>query len=119
METRRSETLIFNLTISELLAIIDEAVRNAIRNLKCTKSCAQTVQNEIMNLSETAELTHLSKSTVYGLVSQRKIPFFKQGKILRFKRSELMAWIESGRKKTIQEIEQDADDQISLNNKQK
>lgn len=117
METRRNETLIFNLTISELFAIIDEAVKNAIQNLKCTKSVDQTVQNEILNLNEASKLMHLSKSTIYGLVCKRKIPYFKQGKILRFKRSELFAWIEFGRKKTVIEIESDADNQISLNRK--
>ena len=119
METRKNETLIFNLSISDLYMLIDEAVRNALNNLKCPKSCNETAQKEILNLEDTAKLTLLSKSTIYGLVSKRKIPFFKQGKILRFKRSELIAWIESGRKKTIAEIEEAADEQIIKNNERK
>ncbi len=112
------ESLIFNLTISELQSLIDEGVKKALEKLRCVKSCQNSQQNEILNLDEASKLTRLAKSTIYGLVSQRKIPFFKRGRVLRFKRSELIEWIESGRKKTVDEIRQEADQKvIKLNSK--
>ncbi len=44
------------------------------------------------------EITGLKRPTIYGLTSARGIPHYRQGKKLRFKRSELIQWIESGRK---------------------
>ena len=38
-----------------------------------------------------------AKSTVYALTQAHKIPFYQPGKMLQFKRSELMAWMESAR----------------------
>jgi excisionase family DNA binding protein len=54
------------------------------------------------------EVTGLKKPTLYALVHRREIPFLKKGKRLYFKREDLEAWIEEGRKATRGEIEQEA-----------
>ncbi len=54
------------------------------------------------------EVTGLKKPTLYSLVHRRVIPFFKQGKKLYFKREDLEAWIEEGRKATVGEIAREA-----------
>ena len=48
------------------------------------------------------------KDTVYGWVHKRLIPFNKKGKKLYFLKSEVDAWLKTGRKKTIAETEQEA-----------
>ncbi len=55
------------------------------------------------------EVTGLAKPTIYAAVQRREIPHMKKGKKLYFKRSELQAWIESGRKPTTADIESVAD----------
>ena len=45
-----------------------------------------------------------AKSTVYGLVSERGIPYHKKGKRLIFLKSEIDAWIIDGRRQTATEI---------------
>jgi excisionase family DNA binding protein len=45
-----------------------------------------------MDVREAAELLRLSPKTLYGLVSQRRIPFRKAGRRLLFLESELLEW---------------------------
>jgi excisionase family DNA binding protein len=42
------------------------------------------------------EITSLSKSRVYALVSARQIPHSKRGNKLYFNRADLLAWVEAG-----------------------
>ena len=42
-----------------------------------------------------------TKPTVCALVQANKIPYYQPGKMLKFKRTELMEWMEKSRKKPI------------------
>lgn len=53
-----------------------------------------------------------SKQTVYGWVNKRLIPVHKSGKSLRFLKSEIDLWLKDGRKKTMKEIEKEAEQYI-------
>lgn len=60
--------------------------------------------DEFLNISEVSKLVGLEESTLYGLTSKRKIPHYKPGKKLLFKRSEILAWIDKSRQATADEI---------------
>lgn len=47
---------------------------------------------------------HPAKKTVYDWITLRKIPYHKDGKRLRFLRSEIDAWLKSGYHKTEEEM---------------
>ena len=49
------------------------------------------------------------KSTIYGYVHTLSIPFHKTTKRLRFLKSEIDTWLKSGKRKTVSEIEDEAD----------
>jgi excisionase family DNA binding protein len=49
-----------------------------------------------------------AKATVYGWVSERKIPHHKGGKKLRFLKSEIDAWLSGEKRKSEMELEADA-----------
>lgn len=83
----------------ELRGLIREELRALLNELKPTSQ-----PEEILNLQEACDLLCISKPTIYGLTSRRKIPFHKRGKRLLFKRSELLDWISEGRKQTESEI---------------
>lgn len=55
------------------------------------------------------QLTGLAKSTIYNLVSTRRIPHHKRGKKLYFSRAELEHWIADGKSDTLRELEAEAD----------
>ncbi len=100
--------LIFNLTISEFQKLIDERIIRVFEYYNAQKYSDQASFNEIINIDEACKLLNLAKQTVYGLVSNRKIPFIKKGKKLRFEKTKLINYLESGRKKTAAEIQDDA-----------
>ena len=51
---------------------------------------------------------HPAKSTIYEWVGQSRIPVHKDGKKLRFLKSEIDEWLCGGRNKTQEEIEREA-----------
>lgn len=58
------------------------------------------VEEAMIGIDEVCKILNRAKSTVYALTQAHKIPYYQPGKMLQFKRSELMAWLESGRKST-------------------
>jgi len=50
-----------------------------------------------------------AKPTVYAWIGQRSIPYHKKGKKLMFLKSEIDAWLKSGRQKTADEIQAEAE----------
>lgn len=59
---------------------------------------------EIGKIDLAVEVTGLAKPTIYSLVCDRKIPHYKMGKNLYFKRKDLEDWITSGKRKTVAEL---------------
>lgn len=51
---------------------------------------------------------HPQVQTIYTGCAVKRIPFNKQGKRLYFLKSEIDAWLKSGRRKTFAEIQADA-----------
>lgn len=69
------------------------------------ESKSGTPDDEFLNVQQVAGLIEESVASIYTRTSSRTIPFYKKGKRLLFKRSEILQWIESGKKKTIEEIQ--------------
>lgn len=84
----------------DLEAFGQKLLEQAIALKKASPSDAK----EILNVNEAADLTGLARQTLYGMTSQRTIPFFKRGKRILFKRSELEQWLLENRQQTISEI---------------
>lgn len=54
-----------------------------------------SMTRRLLNIQEVAEYTGLSPHTLYTMVSQRRIPFVKLGRLTKFDRYELDRWITS------------------------
>lgn len=52
-----------------------------------------------MNVKEAAALLRLEPKSLYSLVSQRRIPFRKEGRRLLFLESELIEWTRPAERK--------------------
>jgi hypothetical protein len=74
-------------------------------------------QDEIMPVTKAAIFLDLAVPTVYSKVCRKEIPVNKRGKRLYFYRSELTEWIKSGRKKTADEIREDAVQHLTTRSK--
>jgi len=63
---------------------------------------------KVLNLSDVALLTGLSKSHLYKLTCEHRIPCYKPGKHIYFDRAEIEDWMKQNRVATDQEINQKA-----------
>lgn len=62
-------------------------------------------EKEILTIQEVIDLTGLSKGTIYVLKYKKEIPFFKFGpRLLRFRRSEILSWMEKRQYRPLKEI---------------
>jgi hypothetical protein len=100
---------IIDLTVEELKIILKENISDSSLLFK-----AKQEEDEIGGIELARQITKLSFKTIYQLTSQRKIPFFKKGKILYFSRCDLEQWIKSGKQATEQDI---ADKAVSYTHK--
>lgn len=84
--------------ILELLQKV-ESIQTDVGELK--ERCSQKPDEPMIGIDEACKILHRAKSTVYALTQAHKIPFYQPEKMLQFKRSELMAWMEThGRRPT-------------------
>lgn len=64
--------------------------------------------DELMDVAATSKFLNLSVSTLYTKVCRGEIPALKPGKRLYFNKKELIEWIKNARKKSNDEIRQEA-----------
>ena len=53
------------------------------------------MQTENMTVKEVADFLRVSRQTVYQMVEQGKVPFFRVGTKVRFKRADILALTET------------------------
>jgi len=73
--------------------------------------------DEVGGLSLAREISGYKDGTIYHLAAQKAMPHFKKRGKLRFRRSELEAWIESGKVKTVDELDAAAADYLENSGK--
>ncbi len=92
---------------------LDQVIQrlNSIENLlKNLHGYSATKPKEILGIDEVAELLGKSIDTIHRYTHKKIIPHYRpSGTTLIFNRSEIIAWIKSGKVRTIGEIEEDAD----------
>ena len=64
--------------------------------------------DKFVNITEAAQILELAIPTVYNLVSAGRFPVMKKSKRLYFSRKELLDYIRTGRRNTVEEIEEEA-----------
>jgi predicted DNA-binding transcriptional regulator AlpA len=59
---------------------------------------------DLLSITQASTLLGIAKNTIYGLSSQSKIPVIKKVKRLYFSKKELLEWLRSGRRATVDEL---------------
>jgi excisionase family DNA binding protein len=57
------------------------------------------IRPRLMNVKEAAEFLRVAPKTLYGFVSQRRIPYRKAGRRLLFLESDLISWTQPPERK--------------------
>lgn len=65
---------------------------------------SQPINRRLFNIREVAEYTGLSVHTLYAMVSQRRIPYVKAGRLTKFDLKAIDAWIERNSVKPLSRI---------------
>jgi excisionase family DNA binding protein len=70
----------------------------------------------VFNINELCLYTGFSKSHIYKLTCNKRIPFYKKSKHLFFDRVEIENWLRSSRHATAEEIERQVSTLVTLKN---
>jgi excisionase family DNA binding protein len=98
--------------------LVNEAVQTALEQHQ-DASATELVENnqkaEVLSADQAADFLHIAKQTLYSMTSRRKIPFYKNGKKILFRRGDLEEWLNSGKHEQISKIEKDARNYVRQN----
>ena len=89
-------------TADELEQLIQSSVRKALTENNNSTNTASI--GELLTIDEACQFLTLAKPTLYGFTSKSQIPHIKRGKKLYFRKSELEAWLDEGKRKTDKQI---------------
>ena len=73
-----------------------------------------TTQKQVLNIDELCTYTGLSKSTIYKLCMNGKIPYYKQSKHNYFDKDEVINWLKETRGYNADELKQNAHTFVSI-----
>jgi excisionase family DNA binding protein len=105
------ENIVFTqLSVQEVRQMLREEVRTVLKEYQPLQK--EDDSYDLMTIEEVADFINMAVPSVYGLVHRKKIPHIKRGKRLIFEKIQIIEWLKSGRQKTLQEIQADADQYI-------
>jgi len=94
--------------VTELTRKVDELYK-VIINVQ-----PQDPAEQFLTVDETAKFLNLSVPTIYSKVSKRELPYMKRGKRLYFARKDLETYLQSGRVKTVRELEDEEEKRLTV-----
>lgn len=105
-----SQELTFNELPGAVAALIDKVDELKELILTNKEEVPSVIEDKWFDLDQLIGYLpeHPAKSTVYGWVCDNLIPYSKTGKRLRFKKSEIDAWLSRNAHKTDEELQADA-----------
>ena len=94
--------VIIQLNSKQLEALLNKVVgkqlEKVLRGSHTSPPSSVQAADIFLNVEQVAEFLGLAKATIYAKTSKGEIPHSKVGKKLYFKTSELLQWIEEGKK---------------------
>lgn len=97
------ETPISFLNVGQLKELLKESLLSSLVQYEATREEHSDIP-EIMGKSECCRLTGFKPSTISKYMNERSIPYYKSGKKVLFKKSEVLEWLLSNRIQTTEEF---------------
>jgi excisionase family DNA binding protein len=95
--------------VSRLLQDVELIKNFILNNPTYTKSePVLTTEKDILTVSDVSRILGITIGGVYNLTHKRQIPYFKRGGRIYFDAKELDTWIRTDRRKTIKELQDEA-----------
>ncbi|MEQ1586548.1 MAG: helix-turn-helix domain-containing protein [Cyclobacteriaceae bacterium] len=110
------KTILISLPVEHLQTIVFDSVNEC---LKLHKPVLQSInqENDLIDINEASKYLGLATATIYSKVSGRTIPHSKIGKKLFFSKKDLATWIKSGQRKTVSDLETEANSYVKSKTK--
>lgn len=97
-----------NLILNEL-----ESLKERLANSEISRKMQDSSpEKKILTSDDICELLRMKKSTLYCHTSSNKIPYYKSNGRIYFDSDEINAWIHLNKRKTIKELQEEANCQI-------
>ena len=86
-------------------------IRNHLLNQSATtpEPMPYPAENKFLTVTEVSQMLNLSTGAIYNMTSTRQIPFFKKGRRVYFDKKEIDEWIRQDRRKTIKQLQVEAE----------
>ena len=75
-------------------------VKNLLQSIASTVIVSETAvvsdkiwKQKLLSVTEAAEFLGIKKSTLYEWIIQKKVPHYKVGRLVKFRREDLEAWL--------------------------
>ena len=110
------EVLLTSIRKEEFKEIFEEAFHKVLdqRQKESTNS-----EEQFLDVTKASIFLGIAKPTIYAKCSKLQIPHFKKGKKLYFRKKELIEWLQSGKRKTSQQIESESEQFLQNRNANK
>lgn len=93
------DIILTSINKEEITQLVTDAVKSVLSN-----KAEDHNDYQFLNVGQACEFLGIAKPTLYTKCSKQIIPHFKKGKKLYFHKAELIAWLKSGKRKTIEDI---------------
>ncbi|MGC4034446.1 MAG: helix-turn-helix domain-containing protein [Chitinophagaceae bacterium] len=90
-----ANNIIIQFSEQEFKTLLKDCINES---LKESPVSANVESEAIFNVKQASQFLDIAIQTLYGYTSNFTIPFFKKGKKLYFKKSDLIKWINDGKK---------------------
>ena len=91
-------------TVGALKTFAKVVAKEVIEELHANSSIKK-VEDDLTDFQGMLKILNIAESTGYAKTSSGEIPHFKKGRKLLFRKSELIKYIESGKRKTTKDID--------------
>ncbi len=106
-------------TIEERLEHIEIAVqevKSLVLKLAVPKSVPEERANEeFMNVKELVKFAKVEASVIYSACAKRELKFIKLGKLYKFRKQDVLGWMNSGRPENVIDVDEYVDKYLQKN----
>lgn len=110
------ESLTFEQMPSAVCRLLQEvnSIKNYLLNSSTLNDSPSFVKpdKEWLTVEQLSHILDLKQSSIYQLIYQKRIPSYKRGGRLYFDAVEIDEWVRAGKKKTLEQIKEEANLEI-------
>jgi excisionase family DNA binding protein len=107
------------ITLEQLESRIDFRFQQSLEKFLSKQKPDTSGEKDHISFKEGCDFLGIAYPTGYAKVSKREIPYIKKGKFIYFSKKQLTEWLNSGRRKTLVELEAEAETIASKNRTKK